>query len=478
MKRRFLKTIWILILVAVMLLPPLRSAAAAGFNYYTSIFVKKNPTKMEYALGESFDKSGMLIYGNRTKADGSKDQCDLGIDSLVFSPSKFTKTGTIKVTLTLNCMAASGVKEPMSTTLKVTVYDPNEGDPPMYWVKKIKAEATKTDYLVGDSFDKSTLTVWAYNEGDVPPGEEKWNCTKYVKKISPASFTKAGEQYVTVTANLTTQHSTADFTAKIKVKVYSPIEITKHPGDEIVDEGGSCGFTVKVNHADKCNWFFVKGKSEISVKDADSFFPGLKVSGAAEKHLKLSNVPVELNGWNVMCRFSNKMQTVDSNTASIIVNAKGAPEATPEPTEAPATKAPAAETPAPTEQPKKEATGSDPSAHTHSFDGVYRYNSIEHWLECSCGERTAVGNHVVAGWQMLTKPTKSTVGVRKGYCAVCGAEVIDSISYDEYQDSEAERDPMSWMLILGIALAGLACVGCVASFVIVAVKNKKRKHRE
>ena len=34
------------------------------------------------------------------------------------------------------------------------------------------------------------------------------------------------------------------------------------------------------------------------------------------------------------------------------------------------------------------------------------------------------------------------------------------------------------MLILGIALAGLACVGCVASFVIVAVKNKKRKHRE
>ena len=492
MKRRLLKTIGILILMAIMILPPLRTADAAGFNYYTSIFVKKNPERMEYSVGESFDKTGMQIYGNRTKADGKTDTCDLGLDDLKFSPSKFTKGGTIKVTLTLNCMAASGKKEPFSTYLYVTVY---EGDPPMYWTKSISAQAKKTVYKVGDSFDKKGLTVWAYSEGDVPPGEEKWNCTSYVKKISPETFTKAGEQYVTVTAHLTTKYSSADFTAKIKVKVYDAIEITKHPGDETVDEGGSCAFTVKSNHAEKYAWYFVKGKTSVSVKDADDFFPGLKVSGGSEKKLKLSDIPIELDGWKVLCEFSNKVETVKSNTASIHVNAK---KATPAPTDVP-TEPPTAE---PTTNAIAEATAiskTDPTAeaiivpkdtpapanpepsgstHTHSFDGVYHHNSIEHWLECSCGERAAVANHVVTEWKTVTKPTKNTVGVRKGTCAVCGAEILDTVTYDDYDGDETARDPMSWMLIVGLALAGLAGVGCIISFVIVIAKSRKRRRRD
>lgn len=483
MKRRIPKTVWILILIAIMILPPLRTANAAGFNYYTSIFVKKNPTKMEYNLDESFDKTGMKIYGNRMRTDGKTDTCELGIDDLKFSPSKFTKAGTIKVTLTLNCMAASGNKEPFTSYLYVTVYD---GDPPLYWTKKITAEAKKTVYLVGDSFDQSGMTVWAYSEGDYPSEDAKWNCTKYVKSVSPTKFTKAGEQYVTVTAPLTGPHYTMDFTAKIKVKVYSKIEITKHPGGEIVEEGGACNFTVKANHADKYAWYFVKGKSSVSAKDASTFFPGLKVSGGTEKKLKLSNIPIELDGWGVLCEFSNKAQTVRSDAASITVYEKEAPAPTEAPTPAP-TEVPTSdpepkqpeETVAPSLPAVAEATpapsGTSGSGHTHSFDGVYRHNSIEHWLECACGERSGTASHVVTEWKTVVAPTKTTVGVRKGYCAVCGAEVLDSIPYDETQSNAIDDDPMSWMLIAGLVLAGLACFGCILSFVIVLTKNKKRR---
>ncbi len=483
MKRRIPKTVWILILIAIMILPPLRAANAAGFNYYTSIFVKKNPKKMEYNLDESFDKTGMQIYGNRVRADGKTDTCELGIDDLKFSPSKFTKAGTIKVTLTLKCMAASGNKEPFTTYLYVTVYD---GDPPLYWTKKITAEATKTVYLVGDSFDQSSMTVWAYSEGDYPPEDAKWNCTKYVKSVSPTKFTKAGEQYVTVTAPLTGPHYTMDFTAKIKVKVYGKIEITKHPGGEVVEEGGACNFTVKAKHADKYAWYFIKGKTSVSAKDASSFFPGLKVSGGTEKKLKLSNIPIELDGWGVLCEFSNKAQTVRSDAAPITVYEKDEPaptaHTTPEPSEEPTSDPEPKQgeaTTAPSLPASAEATPAPSgSGHTHSFDGVYRHNSIEHWLECSCGARSGTASHVVTEWKTVSAPTKTVVGVRKGYCAVCGAEVLDSIPYVEGQDPGAEKDPTSWMLIAGLVLGGLAFLGCIGSFVIVLTKSKKQKqHR-
>ena len=112
MKRKVLKTFWILVLIAIMILPPLRAANAAGFNYYTSIWIYKYPDKMTYTVGESFDKTGMRIFGNRTKADGSTDKCEIGIGGLTFKPATFTKAGKIiKVTITLNCMAASGKME-------------------------------------------------------------------------------------------------------------------------------------------------------------------------------------------------------------------------------------------------------------------------------------------------------------------------------------------------------------------------------
>ena len=70
------------------------------------------------------------------------------------------------------------------------------------------------------------------------------------------------------------------------------------------------------------------------------------------------------------------------------------------------------------------------------------------------------------------------MGVRKGTCAVCGAEILDTVTYDDYDGDETARDPMSWMLIVGLGLAGLAGIGCIISFAIVIANSRKRRQRD
>lgn len=491
MKRTLQRTIWILALIVIMLLPPIRVANAADFDYYTSIFIYKNPNKMEYYVGESFDKTGMEIHGNLLRTNGTTTVYKLGLQNMTFSPAQFTKAGKIKVTISVPCLTSSGKMEPLTTSLYVDVFE-EEGDPPWYWTYKITAKAEKTVYLVGEEFDKSGLKVYAHSEGYYPPEDETWDCTKYVKKISPTKFTKAGEQYVTVSADLTGQHTVETFTAKIKVKVYNKIKITKHPGGEIVNEGGSCAFTVKAENATKFTWYFVKGNDVIPVKEKnDSRFPGLKASGIHEKKLKLSHIPIELDGWSVMCEFTNPADSAESDTASIQVKGKETPTPKPEPTAAPTpeiTPTPVITAP-PTQEPKAEPvaeitpeptakpadTPAPAPAHTHSFDGVYHKDSRQHWLECACGERTGTADHVVAEWKTLSEPIKGKDGIRSGACAVCGEEVIDFIPYRETEEKE---DPMSWLLIVGLTLAGVAVLGCIVAVVIVIAKKSKKNDPE
>ncbi len=488
MKRRLLKAAWILVLIAVMLLPPLRIANAAGFDYYTSIFIYKNPDHMEYYVGDSFDKTGMEVHGNVQRTDGTTTVYKLGLQNMTFSPAEFTKAGKIKVTISVPCLTSSGKMEPLSTSLYVTVKE-YEGDPPMYWTYKITAKAEKTDYLIGEEFDQKGLKVWAHSAGDYPPEDKKWDCTKYVKKISPTKFTKAGEQYVVVSADLTGEHDVQTFTAKIKVKVYNKIEITKHPGGETVKEGGSCAFTVKGKNANKYAWFFVKDNDVIPVMEKDKYFPGLKVSGSKEKKLKLSHIPAELDGWSVMCEFSNPVDSLESDTALIRVITKNSPSPTVEPTTEP-TATPAEEiktgevtaTPnvppaIPSVQPGQPVseTSSEPaqspaSGHTHQYDGVYHFDSKQHWLECACGERTGMAGHIVTDWVTLVTPSKNTDGVHRGHCAVCGAEITESIPYQPPE----EEEPTPWLLIIGLSLAGVAVTGCiVAGFIMLVKKGKK-----
>ena len=119
-------------------------------------------------------------------------------------------------------------------------------------------------------------------------------------------------------------------------------EITKHPTGETVDEGGEASFVAKAKYAQKYAWTLIAPDgTKIDCVDAPKSFSGLKVSGANGEKVTLSNIPADLDGYQIMCEFTAGT-TVCSDKAMINVNPKPTeaatePAQTVEPTEAPTT---------------------------------------------------------------------------------------------------------------------------------------------
>ena len=98
--------------------------------------------------------------------------------------------------------------------------------------------------------------------------------------------------------------------------------ITKDPGSEKVGINGKCQFVTRYENADLAEWHFVSpdGSRDLDYAQAEKEFPKLKIVNGFTKDLTLENIPAELNGWKVYCRFSNKYGSVDTKTASITVD--------------------------------------------------------------------------------------------------------------------------------------------------------------
>ena len=58
--------------------------------------------------------------------------------------------------------------------------------------------------------------------------------------------------------------------------------------------------------------------------------------------------------------------------------------------------------------------------HTHSYGTEWKYESVNHWHECSCGEKTDISPHISNGGVVTVQPTATTTGVRVFSCSVCG----------------------------------------------------------
>ena len=114
--------------------------------------------------------------------------------------------------------------------------------------------------------------------------------------------------------------------------------ITKHPTDETVRAGGNCMFIARYENAIWARWHFVSpdGKMDIQYDAINTQFPTLVVLRGEYSDMRLQNIPYELNGWRVYCRYSNNDGYTDTKTALITVQPAPAPTATPAPTEAPA----------------------------------------------------------------------------------------------------------------------------------------------
>lgn len=76
------------------------------------------------------------------------------------------------------------------------------------------------------------------------------------------------------------------------------------------------------------------------------------------------------------------------------------------------------------------------SEHTHSYGTAWKYDSTNHWHECSCGEKTDISQHISNGGVITVPPTATTTGVRVYSCYICGyafrTETIPATGYDYY----------------------------------------------
>ena len=72
--------------------------------------------------------------------------------------------------------------------------------------------------------------------------------------------------------------------------------------------------------------------------------------------------------------------------------------------------------------------------HTHNYGTAWYYDSTCHWHECSCGDKSSIGQHISDGGRVTVQPTAYTTGVRTYSCSVCGyvlrTETIPATGYN------------------------------------------------
>ena len=97
-------------------------------------------------------------------------------------------------------------------------------------------------------------------------------------------------------------------------------KVTKHPTGEKVIEGGSATFIARADNVRQYAWEIAIADAVLSVDQLASYTgTKVKVSGANTEKLTLSNIPKELDGAYVRCRFVGAEESVYSEYAKITV---------------------------------------------------------------------------------------------------------------------------------------------------------------
>lgn len=171
--------------------------------------------------------------------------------------------------------------------------------------------------------------------------------------------TEGGSFFVTVSYELTDGGSSSE-DVYITIKGGStpepvepesdPPEITKHPGEEYVYEGGECIFTSYAKNADSMEWYFLKGNESIRAKEAYTKFAGLSVVGGDDGLIELYDIPLSMDGCKIYSVFYGPGGSATSESAYIYVS-KATPRPTPVPTMSPTPMPTPAPTPVPTATP-------------------------------------------------------------------------------------------------------------------------------
>ena len=84
--------------------------------------------------------------------------------------------------------------------------------------------------------------------------------------------------------------------------------------------------------------------------------------------------------------------------------------------------------------------------HEHSY-GDWQKDKTRHWKECSCGEKTEVGNHTFDDWTITKKPTTTETGSRERTCSICKytqTETLPVHTHDVHDKAWKYDDTNHW----------------------------------
>ena len=142
-------------------------------NQIAALYLEKLPERREFAIGERFDFSGMVI--DVLFVDGSHEMI---IEGYTCSPTYRADAGEQKVTVSYG-------EKTLSFFVNVIEAEVDSIE--------LLSEPTKLDYYVGQAFDASGLTILA----EYPDGTVGEICSGF--SVLPEKFTSDGTQTVTVT---------------------------------------------------------------------------------------------------------------------------------------------------------------------------------------------------------------------------------------------------------------------------------------
>ena len=98
------------------------------------------------------------------------------------------------------------------------------------------------------------------------------------------------------------------------------VTITKSPLGETVKPYGEAKFTAYAENYNTIEWLIAKGETVYVIQDAPAHFSGLQVSGQGTNLLTLTNIPPDMDGWEVQTKFIGSNDTKWTARAKITVS--------------------------------------------------------------------------------------------------------------------------------------------------------------
>lgn len=241
-------------------------------------------------------------------------------------------------------------------------------------------------------------------------------------------------------------------------QVWSP-QVIKSPTNETVKVGEMAPFNARANYADTYEWIATSpdGKTQVNCQDLPSLFPGVTIGGDGKEKMNIRNVPAEMNGWLVKCVFTGAGGSASSHSATITVKTPATPS--PSPTVKPSP------SPSPTAKPSASPSPSPEAQHSHQFSPQWSMDELEHWHECSCGEKADLAEHSME-WEPVKSSADKGPKLEEGRCSVCG--------YSSTREAE-DKGGISTMGYLFIGILVLILI-IVAGILISSLNQRRHRH--